>query len=112
MPWSEIAERFERAGLHAGTASKTARRRARQLSENCRPSWRSARVRQAPVTDSGRLQIFSGSSHPILAKSIAQHAGVPLGALRATRFSNENIKIKIDENVRGCDVFVVQTAAP
>jgi ribose-phosphate pyrophosphokinase len=66
----------------------------------------------APVSDSARLKIFSGSSHPVLAKAIAQHAGVPLGALRATRFSNENIKIKIDENVRGCDVFVVQTSAP
>ncbi len=35
-----------------------------------------------------------------------------MGKLRATRFSNENIKIKIEENVRGCDVFVIQTSAP
>lgn len=58
------------------------------------------------------LKIFAGSSHPELAKAIAAQAKVKLGKLRITRFSNENIKVKIDENVRGCDVFVVQTSAP
>jgi ribose-phosphate pyrophosphokinase len=58
-----------------------------------------------------RIKIFAGSSHPILAQAIAAHAGVSLGGLRVTRFSNENIKIKIDENVRGSDVFVIQTSA-
>ncbi len=57
------------------------------------------------------LKIFSGSSHPALAQAIAGYAGVSLGRLRLTRFSNENIKVKIDENVRGCDVFVIQTSA-
>jgi ribose-phosphate pyrophosphokinase len=57
------------------------------------------------------LKIFAGSSHPALAQAIATHAGVRLGKLRVTRFSNENIKIKIEENVRGCDVFVIQTSA-
>jgi ribose-phosphate pyrophosphokinase len=57
------------------------------------------------------LKIFAGSSHPKLAQAIADHAGVPLGRRRITRFSNENIKVKIDENVRGCDVFVIQTSA-
>ena len=58
------------------------------------------------------LRIFAGSSHPALSRAIAERAGVPLGRLRVTRFSNENIKIKVDENVRGADVFVVQTSAP
>jgi ribose-phosphate pyrophosphokinase len=57
------------------------------------------------------LKIFAGSSHPALARAIAAKARVPLGRLRLTRFSNENIKVKIDENVRGSDVFVIQTAA-
>jgi len=57
------------------------------------------------------IKIFAGSSHPALAQSIAAEARVPLGGLRVTRFSNENIKIKIDENVRGSDVFVIQTSA-
>jgi ribose-phosphate pyrophosphokinase len=65
----------------------------------------------AAVSRSSSLRIFAGSSHPKLAAAIAAQAGVPLGRLRLTRFSNENIKVKIDENVRGCDVFVIQTSA-
>jgi ribose-phosphate pyrophosphokinase len=58
------------------------------------------------------LKIFAGSSHPALARAIASEAGVPLGRRKLVRFSNENIKVKIEENVRGCDVFVIQTSAP
>lgn len=58
------------------------------------------------------LKIFAGSSHPQLAGAICKELGVPQGRLNITRFSNENIKVKIDENVRGKDVFVIQTSAP
>jgi len=58
------------------------------------------------------LKIFSGSSHPLLAQEICDHLGLPLGKATTTRFSNENLKIKIEENVREQDVFVVQTACP
>src|SRR5262249_51657068 len=58
------------------------------------------------------LKIFAGSSHPELARAICTELGVPLGSSRVTRFSNENIKVHVEENVRGADVFVVQTAAP
>jgi len=60
----------------------------------------------------GELKVFSGSSHGELAKGIASYIGIPLGTTRITRFSNENIKVKINENVRGADVFVVQTSCP
>jgi ribose-phosphate pyrophosphokinase len=60
----------------------------------------------------GALKVFAGSSHPELASAIAGHMGVPLGKVKFTRFSNENIKVKIDENVREVDVFVVQTSCP
>ena len=60
----------------------------------------------------GELKVFSGTSHTGLASGIAAYIGVPLGAARINRFSNENIKVKIDENVRGADVFVVQTSCP
>jgi ribose-phosphate pyrophosphokinase len=63
------------------------------------------------VSRSPTLKIFAGSSHPALARAIAKHAGVPLGRCTVTRFSNENMKVKIEENVRGCDVFVIQTSA-
>jgi len=58
------------------------------------------------------LKVFAGSSHPILANEICQHLGIPLGRASTKRFSNENLKIRIEENVREQDVFVVQTACP
>lgn len=56
------------------------------------------------------ITILSGSSHPTLAQSVAQLVGTPLGAVTITKFTNENIKVRIEESVRGKDVFVLQTA--
>ncbi len=58
------------------------------------------------------LKVFSGSSHPTLADEICHALGIERGVSHVTRFSNENLKIKIEENVREQDVFVVQTACP
>ena len=58
------------------------------------------------------LKVFSGSSHPALAREICDCLGIPLGGVHTVRFSNENLKVKIEENVREQDVFVVQTSAP
>lgn len=58
------------------------------------------------------LKIFSGSSHPDLAKAICEYNEIPLGSSQILRFSNENIMVRILENVRGADVFVVQTSCP
>src|SRR5262245_53409561 len=58
------------------------------------------------------LKVFSGSAHPALAAAIALHLGIPLGKSRTIRFSNENLKVKVDENVREADVFVVQPSCP
>lgn len=58
------------------------------------------------------LKIFSGSSHPELAKAICAYNELPLGASEIIRFSNENMMVRILENVRGSDVFVVQTSCP
>lgn len=60
----------------------------------------------------GTLKIFSGSSHPALARSICRHIGIQLGVSRTHRFSNENLKVKIDENTREQDVFIIQTSCP
>ena len=60
----------------------------------------------------GEMKVFSGTSHQVLASGIAAHIGMPLGKVKFTRFSNENIKVKIDENVREADVFVIQTSCP
>src|SRR5215813_11316438 len=56
----------------------------------------------------GDLAVFTGNAHPQLASAICRHLGVPLGQAQVFSFSNENIFVKIDENVRGKDVFVVQ----
>ncbi|MGZ4031176.1 MAG: ribose-phosphate pyrophosphokinase, partial [Tumebacillaceae bacterium] len=55
-----------------------------------------------------KLKIFSGNANPELAHEIANHVGVPLGCANVIRFSDGEIRIKIDESVRGCDVYVVQ----
>ena len=60
----------------------------------------------------GDLKIFSGSSHPELARAICEYNELPLGAVEIVKFSNENIKVRILENVRGSDVFVIQTSCP
>jgi ribose-phosphate pyrophosphokinase len=54
------------------------------------------------------LAIFTGNAHPQLAQAICRHLGVPLGKAQVSMFSNENIFVKINENVRGKDVFIVQ----
>jgi len=58
------------------------------------------------------LKIFAGSSHPALAQRICDELGLGLGSSRTLRFTNENMKVKIEENVRAADTFVVQTSCP
>jgi len=58
------------------------------------------------------LQVFTGSSHPALARAICEDLGLQVGGCTIRRFTNENIKVKIEENVRGADTFVVQTSCP
>jgi len=60
----------------------------------------------------GNLKIFSGSAHPALARAICDHVGIHLGKSHTHRFSNENLKVKIEENVREQDVFVLQPSCP
>ncbi len=54
------------------------------------------------------LKVFTGNAHPGLAKEIVDYLGMPLGNCEVFEFSNENIFVKILDNVRERDVFVVQ----
>lgn len=54
------------------------------------------------------LSIFTGNSHSALARDVCKHIGIPLGEAEVFQFSNENIFVRILENVRQRDVFVVQ----
>jgi ribose-phosphate pyrophosphokinase len=61
----------------------------------------------------GPLKLFTGSAHPALAREIAEHLGIPLGAARLHRFPDTEVSFQIDENIRGTDVFIVQpTSTP
>jgi ribose-phosphate pyrophosphokinase len=53
--------------------------------------------------------IFSGNSNPVLSQKICEYIHVPLGGEKVKRFSDGEIQIEIDENVRSKDVFVIQS---
>jgi len=55
------------------------------------------------------LAIFSGRSHPELARNVVGHLEMPLGDCEIFEFSNENIFVRIQENVRSRDVFLIQS---
>ncbi len=56
------------------------------------------------------LKLFSGSSHPELARAIARNLHVKLSEMELKRFACNEIYAKPLETVRGCDVFIVQTS--
>jgi ribose-phosphate pyrophosphokinase len=54
------------------------------------------------------LKVFTGNAHPDLARAITDYLGIPLGDCEVFQFSNENTFVRILENVRQRDTFVVQ----
>ena len=54
------------------------------------------------------LKIFSGRSNPVLAQKIADSLGINLGVLSIKTFSDGELWIKFEENIRGRDVFIIQ----
>ncbi len=54
------------------------------------------------------LKVFSGTAHPSLAGAVCDYLGIPLGEVEVFEFSNENIFVRILENVRERDVFIIQ----
>ena len=57
------------------------------------------------------LKIFTLNSNPALAKEIADVVGVDLGECSVTRFSDGEIQINIEESIRGCDVYIIQSTS-
>ena len=49
------------------------------------------------------LKVFTGNGHPSLAKEVTEYLGIPLGSCEVFEFSNENIFVRILENVLGRD---------
>jgi ribose-phosphate pyrophosphokinase len=56
-----------------------------------------------------RLKVFSGNSNRPLAEEMCRHMGVPLGEATVTSFPDGETFVKIDENIRGQDVYIVQS---
>ena len=58
------------------------------------------------------MNIFAGNANPKLAQEICQYLKIPLGDAVVTTFSEGEVRVKINDNVRGKDVFIVQPTCP
>ena len=54
------------------------------------------------------MRVFTGNAHPDLARSICEYLGMPLGEAEVFKFANGNTFVQFGENIRQCDVFLVQ----
>ncbi len=54
------------------------------------------------------LKVFTGNAHPALAQAVVEYLGIPMGECEVFEFGNENIFVRILENVRERDTFVIQ----
>jgi ribose-phosphate pyrophosphokinase len=62
-----------------------------------------------PVIDKSHLYLLSGRAHPELAEEIAKRLGVSLGKAELGNFANGEISCRLNDSVRGCDVFIIQS---
>jgi ribose-phosphate pyrophosphokinase len=58
------------------------------------------------------LKLLTGNANRPLAEEIAQYLHVPMADAEVTRFSDGEVYVQVDENVRGADVFVIQPTCP
>ncbi len=65
-----------------------------------------------PRMNESRLKIFSGNSNRPLAEEICRAIGMPLGEATVTSFPDGESFVKINENIRGDDVFIIQSTCP
>jgi ribose-phosphate pyrophosphokinase len=61
------------------------------------------------VTPLGELRLFAGTSHPELALELAKYLGIQLGKIKISRFSGGEIYTRVEENIRGQNIYVLQT---
>src|SRR5207253_646024 len=55
-----------------------------------------------------RIQLLSGRVHPELAKEISDRLGIPLSDIELSNFANGEVKLQVNESLRGNDVFIIQ----
>ena len=61
--------------------------------------------------NNGAIKLVAGNSNPALAKAIGDHLQTPLTQAVVKRFADMEIFVEIQENVRGADVFVIQSTS-
>ena len=64
------------------------------------------------LNKAGRIKVFAANGCMDLAKSVVEHLGLTLGKSDVTRFSDGEVNLKINESVRGADVFIIQSTSP
>jgi ribose-phosphate pyrophosphokinase len=67
---------------------------------------------QSNEFDSMSIAVFTGKANPVLAQEITKHLHVPMGRADVGRFSDGEVFVELMENVRGRDVFIIQTTCP
>ncbi|OGT32942.1 MAG: ribose-phosphate pyrophosphokinase [Gammaproteobacteria bacterium RBG_16_51_14] len=58
------------------------------------------------------MMIFTGNANPRLALAVAAYLNLPLGKITVGRFSDGEVMVEIDDSVRGCDVYILQSICP
>src|SRR5690554_3989806 len=69
------------------------------------------RAEAAMASNNGAIKLVAGNSNPSLADAIAAHLATPLTRAVVRRFADMEIFVEIQENVRGADVFVIQSTS-
>ncbi|CAI9095440.1 OLC1v1031395C1 [Oldenlandia corymbosa var. corymbosa] len=72
----------------------------------------SRRLESAVKKSETKLKIFSGTANTVLSQEIAWYMGLNLGKINIKRFADGEIYVQLQESVRGCDVFLVQSTCP
>jgi ribose-phosphate pyrophosphokinase len=67
---------------------------------------------QSNEFDAMSIAVFTGKANPVLAQEITKHLHVPMGRADVGRFSDGEVFVELMENVRGRDVFIIQTTCP
>lgn len=63
------------------------------------------------MSASGNLMVFTGNANPVLAQEVASHLGLELGRADVGKFSDGEVNVELLENVRGRDVFILQSTS-
>ena len=78
----------------------------------CDPSSTASTPSPSKLDDMSNMVIFSGNANPELAEEIASYLGKDLGNITVSRFADGEVHVRVKENVRGKDVYIIQPTCP